>query len=658
MGVTDLTHVSEIQVPKPSAAAIARLERQAEFLRRYETADSRRQVLEQLGLAPSVLHEWKQDPVFRKGFDKAKARQRAGKGSRSQLITFDPFREFPPAGPLVEWRRDVFGFPSIPTHEDFAKAYDDKMNLIIFWVAPAGFGKDVTAMQAVANAAADGTDLMGCIMENEKQAKKRIDAYLDPYFTDPNLYSRAPEIPGGTIPTRNFIDEYGPFQFNKNLRLPDGSRPSTTKWDAFNKWFVGRTTPAADPSLWAVGLKSAIAGSRVQLLIASDLFTVENQRSATFREEQMDLITGTVQSRLDESGRLIILNHHVRRSQESNLVKLMEQYIGTARIVKQDRHYTKYANGIAVIRTPALEVSADGIVVSAWPEKFPVRGKFVLDGEKHEIDSLTDEQHQDFVDRGARRLRGLVDIRESQGEDLFELIYQQNPKSSGYGDFTDEILDSCDDPDRTLGISEPHEKLIVSVDPARSGGAAWVCWGLNLETEIFTIVDFWLGDGLGYSGMLDVLVRQPIQLYRPQEYVWETNYENDLPYSEEAKEFFRRYHTRFVPWKTHYNRSEGEYQVLSMLNDMRTGKFRFPAHSMADQLKCDRLKEHFQNFESVGYTDRKKSRGVSRLPDDGCLASWFGWAHGHTLLKARKTRRHRGTQQSLSVYDAFSGYQL
>lgn len=662
--MTDPERISEADMPelavlgRMNKASREKLERQQRFLEILTTADTQRQAMEIAGVPPGTLNEWKESDRFYRSWEKTQKRRKENKASKGDTVTFDPFREFPAAGPLVEWRKDVFGFPSIPTQEDFAKAFDDKTNLVIFWVAPAGFGKDVTAMQAVTNAAADGVDLMGCIMENEKQAKKRIDSYLDPYFTDPNLYTRAPEIPGATVPTRDFIAEYGPFQFNKNLRLPDGSRPSTTKWDAFNKWFVGRTTPAADPSLWAVGLKSAIAGSRVRLLIASDLFTVENQRSPVFRQEQLALITGTVQSRLDESGRLIFLNHHVRRQGESNLVALIDQYVGSARIVKQDRHYTKYANGVAVVRTPALEVDADGIVVSAWPERFPVKGKFLLDGQMYEIDSLTDEEHQEFVDAGARRLRGLVDIREAQGEDLFELIYQQNPKSSGYGDFTDEILTSCDDPERTLGISNPGEKLIVSVDPARTGGAAWVCWGLHLETEVFTVIDFWLGDGLGYSGMLDVLVRQPIQLYRPQEYVWEENFEQDLPHSAEAQEFLRRYHTRYTPWRTQYNRSQGEFQVLSMLNDMRTGKFRFPAKTMADKLKCDRLKEHFQNFESVGYTDRKKSRGVSRLPDDGCLAAWFGWSHGHTLLKSRKGRRRLGRHQSQQINQAFDGYKL
>ncbi len=654
--VTDLTQITPEDTPtKVHGKTLRMRERQQRYLELYETSHTKRHALEEAGIPEATLDNWREDPKFNRREEAVESRRLRAKPSK--FITFDPFREFRKPPGLVQFRQEVFGFPSTNTHEDFAKAYDDKTNLTIFWITAAGFGKDVTAMQALAHAAADGMDLMGCIMENEKQAKKRIDAYLDPYFTDPNLSSRAPQIPGGTVPTVNFIEEWGPFKFHKDLRLPDGSRPATTKWDSLHKWFVGRTTPAADPSLWAVGLKSAIAGSRVRLLIASDLFTVENQRNAGFRQEQLELITGTINSRLDESGRLIFLNHHVRKSGESNLITLMEQYIGTARIVSVDRHYTKYANGVAVIRTPALEVSEEGIVVSAWPEKFPVKGKFVLNGEIHEIDGLTDEQHQAFADAGARRLRGLVDIRDAIGEDLFELIYQQNPKASGYGDFTDEILTSCDDATRTLGISEPHEILIVGSDPARTGGAAWVCWGLNPETEVFTLIDFFIGDSLGYSGMLDALIRQPIELYRPRDLVWEVNIEPDLPKSPEAKEVLRKYHVNLVDHRTHYNRSQGEYQVLSMLTDMRNDKMRFPAKTMADKLKVRQLKQHFQNFESVGYTERHKVRGYARTPDDGAMAAWFAWRHGHQVLKSRKREKKRSTvHQSQGVEEAFSGY--
>ncbi len=657
--MADLTHVSEIGVTELTPVEIARADRQTELLRRYETADSLRQARESMGISQSLVANWKLDPAFAAGYKQAHKRWRKHKGLGDDgLVRFDPWREMRPTGTLVEWRRDVFGHPSTPTQTAFGEAYDDKSNLTIFWTAAAGAGKDVTTMQAVAKDSADGTEVMGCIMESKDQAKKRIDAYLDPYFTDPNLYDRIPDIPGGTMPIVNFIDEYGPWKFDGKLRLPDGSRPATVKWDAHNKWFVGRNTPQADPNLWALGLEAAIAGSRVKLLIASDLFTVENQRSATFRAEQYNLIDGTIDSRLDEGGRMIFINHHVRKRGESNLVKLMENHIGNARVIYKNGDYTKYANGVATIITPALKVNDEGIVVSYWPEKFPVRGQLLIGDEVHIADDLSDAEHADLSARGAKRVRGLEE-RQRKNPDLFELLYQQNPKGSGYGDFTIEILDACDDPDRTLGVSEPNELLVLSVDPARKGGAAWTLLGFNETTEVCTEIDHWIGDDLGFAGMRLKLIREPIQLYRPRDLVWEINFEGETLEHPEVIEITRKYHVNVIPWRTQYNRGLGEYQVMAMLDDMRVGKIRFPAQTSADKLKMADVKDHFQNFESVGYTERRKTVGSNRLPDDACLAWWMGWAHGKELLLNRKSHRERSTvRQAPAVNDAFGGYQL
>ena len=633
-------------------------QRKQRFLTTFRATDTLEEALQVTGVSARAVHEWrKNDADFSRSY-KAILNAKRTALPKGKLTVFDPFRELEDPEDLETFRRKVFGFPSTPTHQAFCKAYDDKTNLVIFWVAPAGAGKDVTAMQSVAHAAASGLDRMGCIMESEPQAKKRIDAYLDPYFTNHAVYQHAPNVPGGTEPEIDFISTWGPWRWEKSLRLPDSTSPPRTKWEAHNKWFVGRTTPQADSSLWAVGLGSAIAGSRVHYLVASDLFTVENQRGLTFRNEQLELINGTINSRLDEAGRLVFLNHHVRKRGESNLVTLIDQYVGTARIVKQEGDYTKYANGVAIIRTPALTVDDEGIVLSYWPERFPVKGTLVLDGESYNADELTGEENQDLADRGARRLRGLAELRD-RNSDLFELIYQQNPQTSGYGDFTDEILEACHDTERTLGQAEPNEIRILSVDPAHRGGAAWLLWGLNPETSVFTVIDFWLGEGLGFSGMRTKLIQEPVQRWRPRDLVWEINYESETPHHPEVKEILHKYHVNLVLWRTHYNRSEGEYQVLSMLDDMRMGNIRFPAKTMADVIKMGALKEHFQNFEVVGYTDRRKSRGFARNPDDGCMAAWFGWAHGHTLLAARERKHGRSsTRTSSAVRDAFSGYRI
>lgn len=661
----DLAPISEAIPPHLTAAHEGKranmLERQDRLLQAVVTAQTIGDALAFAGVGEGTLYRWKKkDAKFNRRWDKAIEQMRSRKGQMygGNTRQFDPFREFSDPGPLEDFRREVFGFPSTPSQRAFCQAYDDKTNLVIFWIAPAGAGKDVTACQAIAHAAAEGIPRMGMLMESMPQARKRIDSYLDPYFTDHSLYERAPEIPGGTVPVRNFIDTWGPWQWNKDLILPSGERPVRTKWEAHSKWFVGRTTPMADPSLWAVGIEGAIAGARVQLMFCSDLFTVENQKSPTQRKEQLDLINGTLDSRLDEAGRLIFLNHHVRKAGESNLVALLDQYVGDAPIVHQEGDYTKYANGVAVVLTPALTVDDGGELRSYWPERFPVHETIILGEEKWLAKDLKPAELNDLAAKGGRRIRGLVE-RKKRNPELFELIYQQNPRVSGYGDFTTEILDSCDDPSRTLGQYRPNERLILAVDPARSGGAGWVLWALNTEAETFAVVDFWWGDSLGFSGMREKLIREPIMLWRPRDLVWEINYEGETPEHPEAQEIIKRHHVNFVRHHTQYNRSSGEFPVIGMLDDMRESKIIFPAATEADRLKLRQLKDHFMNFESAGYTERKRTVGSRRLPDELCMAGWFGWRYGKDIIKASGRRqRNLGMRQADAVGKAFAGYRL
>ena len=626
------------------------------FLRVLAESRSVNEAITRFGVSRSTVSEWRQDPNFLRMYDDVRSKQ--GLTRDSGKVTFDPFAERRPVPGLVEFREKVFGFPSTPTQRAFAEAYDDSTNLVIFWLAPAGAGKDVTTMQAVAHAAASGVDRIGCVMENQKQAKKRIDAFLDPYFTSHEFYKRAPGIPGGMKPVWDFIDEWGPWKWSENLRLPDGSPPARTKWDAYNKWFVGRVHPDADSSLWALGLKEAIAGSRMGLLVASDLFTVENQKSEE-RHDTYELIDGTIDSRLDDEGRLIVLNHHVAPANRSMLSKLIKAHVGTARVVHQNGDYTKYANGVAVIRTPALR-EENGIVVSYWPERFPVESRIVFpDGRDVPAADLTDEEQMEAAGLGAKRRRGLEDRRKRMG-DRFNWLYQQDDRASTLGDFTDEILEACFDTDRTFGVMKPHEQVVVSVDPARSGGAAFttVAGDLRGFEPIIYLVQFGIHEGLGFSGMRRELIRKPIEDWRPSHLVWEINYEEETPKHQDAEDVLRRYNVNYEPFRTQHNRSSGEYAVMRMADDMRDGLIRFPAKTLADTLRLEDFLDHFRNFESTPYTQRRHATGSGRLPDDACLAFWMGWTFLKQLHRRRMNRKRQGDRVGASpaVQSAFSGY--
>ena len=91
------------------------------------------------------------------------------------------------------------------------------------------------------------------------------------------------------------------------MTYPDGRPVERTTWTQHEIYLLQSVAPEADPNLWATGMQGAMYGSRVDTMIMSDTFTVENQRSPTARAAQLDWTQGTVKSRLDEGGRLIFL---------------------------------------------------------------------------------------------------------------------------------------------------------------------------------------------------------------------------------------------------------------------------------------------------------------------------------------------------------------
>ena len=179
---------------------------------------------------------------------------------------------------------------------------------------------------------------------------------------------------------------------------------------------------------------------------------------------------------------------------------------------------------------PPPSRSEDGVLVSYWPEMFPVEAQLELP-RRHTHPRrrlIRRKEHETYTAAGARRIRGLLDRKQTAPE-LFQLHYQQNPESQGFGDFTQEALEAAFDNTRTLGISLPTETLLLSVDPARQGGCAWTVLGLDMNDGTTTLIDFWIGERLGFSGMRDKLIKVPVELYRPVDLVWEDNYEGETP---------------------------------------------------------------------------------------------------------------------------------
>ena len=281
--------------------------------------------------------------------------------------------------------------------------------------------------------------------------------------------------------------------------------------------------------------------------------------------------------------------------------------------------------------------------MSYWPERFPLDGLLVEpDGTRHVSKELTDDDFERLATiEGVKRIQGLREVRDSD-ETFFETIYQQSPPASEGGEFTDLILDHCDDPTRTFGVKKPGETLYLGVDPARTGGAAYWLWAVDRETGVMTLVDEFFGSKLGIAGVKNKLILEPVRQYLPRAMVYEINRESAVLEIEEVTSELAAAGVEIVRHATHeHNRNRGEVSVASMVFDMRDGLIRFPAATAADRERLIRVKQHFKNWDAREMSKAMGHRNNRHIgPDDLTMAGWVAWVYvKSTVLK--KTQKGR-----------------
>lgn len=591
------------------------------------------EVCRQAGVAKDTYTSWRTRDkgwAMRADAIRRDVKQRA-RIAEGVSTTFDPQRSRRPVPGIVQFRHEYIGRPT-PEHQmPIVKAWEDETNLGVIVLAPPGAGKDTLAGDIVLRESVTGYNRVAWLMASSEFSQRRLSERIAPYLTDPRAYDVAPRGPGCHKPTRSLIDDYGPFAWKSGMCYPDGARVPQPTWTKSAMYFLGRETEA-DPNLWATGVEGALYGARIDRAITSDIFTAENQGSPAIRASQLAWMNGTFLSRLDEAGRFLHIGTRV--SPVDNNGELLTSYIGDASVVDQDGYYTQYANGIATVIYPAIIIDPDGNEQSYWPERFPLESRLVLGDEEHVVADLSTKEQKALAARGAKRVRGLREMRERDPE-TFGTLYQQNPPAESAGEFTRELLDHCDDPSRSVGMFKPGMTLVLGVDPARAGGAAWVLWEWDAEKGVATVVDFFYGERLGISGIREKLIVEPVHRYWPRYFVFEFNREESVLEHPQVIDALRGTRTELVKTFTANNRNEGETRVAAMSFDMRDGTIRFPAATREDRMKMDRLKEHAINWDRRTQAEGRAGRG--HLPDDIWMAAWVGWA----LIKQRLAKKNR-----------------
>jgi len=239
---------------------------------------------------------------------------------------------------------------------------------------------------------------------------------------------------------------------------------------------------------------------------------------------------------------------------------------------------------------------------------------------------------------------GLYGIRGDSEDKLrwFATAYQQAPPSGVGGEFPLSLLDRCDDFAYSYGMWVPGSTLVLGIDPARTGGAAWVLWGWDGET--MRVVDWFFGVNIGVTGLREKLLVDPISRYQPRYAIYESNRETSVLEHPQVVEVTQMARTELkgVP-TTHMNRGIGELRVASMSLDMGSALIRFPAANAEDRKRSDTLKEHFLNWDQRERMRKVDSQVRQHIPDDLAMAAWVGWVKLKQIIgikrEALPTRR-------------------
>lgn len=585
----------------------------------------------------------RQDPVFADACSQIAdvSRMSKGKFSEGRRFTFDPDRPMPDKADFAAWRLKYIGRTTSPFGQAIADAICDPTSSVVIIHGPPGGGKDTTVCDALLYLKCDDRTYLRCayINETENQAMRRVGERIAPYLTDPAVYRVAPGGPGSRQPTGSLIDDYGPFQWDRGMKYPDGTVVARTTWTKHELRFLqSASAPEQDPDLWATGMSGALYGSRVGLMIFSDLFTRENQRQPTQRDAGFDWVVGTADSRLDTEGRLVMI--HTRVGPDDNQGRLIDHYVADAHpyetTVEGPITTVRYTNGTTVVTCVAIWTDENGDEQSFDPDRFPLDDQWKLpDGSTVPLATIS---QQEARERGLSRVKGLRTIR-AKDPDWFETAYQQNPqRHSDLVDFTDTVLDRALDPSRSYGVIYPHEWKILAVDPARAGWAAWALLAVDLEAETVTLADYRVLRRLGIPGIKQQLIIQPATQYDPTYLSYETNHESGVLYDTEVQDVIRSLGITVVDHYTNKNRMDPEIGVASMASWMIRGQMRFPNATAADKAKTLVVRQHFKNWDANPQRTRRQHKDKEARPDDLAMAIWPGWIWARQLIDRGKAR--------------------
>jgi hypothetical protein len=331
---------------------------------------------------------------------------------------------------------------------------------------------------------------------------------------------------------------YEPFQQAYAAGVGFNSKSAT--WAATRVTFGDelRESSEKDPNIEAVGIGGQIYGKRADMIIVDDAVTLKN---ANEFEKQIRWLTQDVRSRLNPTGKLIIIGTRV----------------ASVDLYRELRSEDRYPGGQVpwtYLAMPALlEADEDPDKwVTLWP-----KSDMPFDGQLE-----ADQDEDGLYPRWSGR--NLYNERQAMDSSTWALVYQQQDISENAA-FDPVIVKGSIDGMRKAGRLEPgypgHPQsvqgftIVCGMDPAIVGDTAAICYAIDRATSKRYILDAIKITRPSPQQIRDIILNWT-QLYSPSEWIIEKNaFQAFLTQDEGIKQYLssrgvilREHHTGSNKW--------------------------------------------------------------------------------------------------------------
>lgn len=522
---------------------------------------------------PKTPTRWaREDRKFKEARDGIRKSQRAAKVAEAREEGGD--EAFTPLdGTFTGFRQTMFGWDTYWHQGQIIKAIEnaDPMELTLINVFPES-GKTTLLVDYICYRIAKDPNVRITYVSEGQDLARKVVGQVKTRMTRVDMY---PE----------FIARYGPFH------REDGA-DSDRKWTADAIQVSKQSVDEKDWTLEARGWKSAISGTRADILLIDDLQSVRSKNST---DDMVDTIRQDFLSRVTQDGKVIVVGTRVAEDDVYN------------RLIELDL-ISEY------VSLPAINHEGESLCPELWSaEKLEVKKKHV----------------------------GLA---------VWARTYQQRPEADGKRAFDESAIKRALRDD--LGIHGLHTDgrsaidglfKVSSLDPALGGQN--VLSTAAFDAERLVLLDQKVDDGLARNEDILERVEESARVFRPAVLVVEKNaLQRGIARDERLRQLAAKYGFRIHEHETGKNKTDPQYGIAQMPTDFIAGNVWIPNGT-------DEAKTMFAEFLKQ-LRRWRPDVPTKALKQDTVMSFWFSWLQFDIRRRgsqsdARKTWKREGVRDFL-----------